>query len=333
MGIIATIATSMIASIAIEKQGVPLESVAMFSVARFVNSGPIYFLYAIFESATFDAGLRLLTIILLCATIASQFTSTLLVSDLASGDVVAFPGDFADAYDVEDQEEIGRTLAAFSASATLWERAPYSAEAFAEYWRPVENVDGVDDTGPTIRAFLPLAVQRDRETVQSLTGTARVVDARVVCVRPQISNLHTCTAWVDEGTEKVSLCGNITRGDTSDNIWGPQTEEFTLPLIGLPTATYRWVLTSMNGGLVTELSNISSATGQMASMVDSSILLSDSLGLSDQPGFESLKTGVRFKNVNSTTDGAWLRQGFQVDSGNQSSTFELSLSWCYQAFA
>ncbi|KAH8893981.1 hypothetical protein GQ53DRAFT_102257 [Thozetella sp. PMI_491] len=38
---LAIVATSMIASIALETRGVPLEAVAQFSVARFANNGPL----------------------------------------------------------------------------------------------------------------------------------------------------------------------------------------------------------------------------------------------------------------------------------------------------
>lgn len=328
MGVLASIGTSMIASVAIEKRGVPLESVANFSIARFINNGPIHFFNAIFERSTLDINVRLLTALLLCTTLASQFTSTLLVSDLRLGDVVDFPRSFVDAYDVGDQEQIPGTLAPFSASASLWERAPYSSEAFAEYWEPATAAADVDDTGPTIRAFLPLRVQTDRERVQGLSGTVRVVDARVVCVRPTISNLRVCTAF---GSTLPALCGNVTRGKEPSNIWGPSTQQFALPLSEIPTPKYRWALTSMAGGILTNLSNVSSIEDQMASIPNGSALLTDSLGLYYQyPNISQI--GLQFNLLNSTGDGAWLRQNFQHAPNNGTVAFQLSLSWCYQSF-
>lgn len=331
MGVLASIATSMIASIAVEKHGVPLESVARFSIARFINNGPLFFFRAIFERFTFNATLRLLVAFHLCVTLASQFTSTLLVSDLASGDVIGLPETFVGAYDLGSQLKIVGTLESEAGSGTPWERAPYSSETFAKYHEPLKSADNVDDTGPTIRAFLPLQLQRDRERIQSMTGMAHVLDARVVCIRPKVSNVHGCTVGGVIGT---ALCGNITREETPDNIWGPHTQEFTLPLISLPTDKYRWVLTGMAGGLLTNLSNVSSIEDQMPSQVDdlfgNSFLLSDSLGLTDRY-YDGIKDGVQYNTLNSTADGAWLHEKFQV-SNNGIFAFQISLSWCYHSY-
>jgi hypothetical protein len=64
---------------------------------------------------------------------------------------------------------------------------------FAEYAEGmVENGSaGISDTGLTIRAFLPIDDQGNRSSIHVYNGPATVVDSRVVCVRPNITNLGT----------------------------------------------------------------------------------------------------------------------------------------------
>lgn len=61
---------------------------------------------------------------------------------------------------------------------------------FAEWHESdVADVDGVSDTGPTLRAFLPFADGQARSSVQTYSGEAVVLDSRVMCMRPHLSNL------------------------------------------------------------------------------------------------------------------------------------------------
>ena len=66
---------------------------------------------------------------------------------------------------------------------------------FAEYTKKEarQTVDGLMDTGPTLRAFLPFRDEQERFTIQNYQGIAALVDTRVMCVRPHLTNitLHT----------------------------------------------------------------------------------------------------------------------------------------------
>lgn len=175
VGILAATATSMIASLAVERKGVHLRHVAPLSIARFSNAGPLSLLDYIASGTALEPLLRLLSAFLLLTTIASQFTSTLLVSDLAPGKVVSFDEDITTAYGLKaSSENIGNSepppLEGFSYNA--WTLRPSSSEIFAEYSEDVETAEDIDDTGPTIRAFLPLPIQSDREILHEFRGIA-----------------------------------------------------------------------------------------------------------------------------------------------------------------
>jgi len=75
---------------------------------------------------------------------------------------------------------------------------------FAEYSEPGTNEDpAVVDTGPVLRAFLPLREQQPRFNIADYKGVATVLDSRVVCVRPEIEN------------PQIQTDGNLTSG-----FWG-----------------------------------------------------------------------------------------------------------------
>lgn len=69
-----------------------------------------------------------------------------------------------------------------------WIPPPQVYSTFAEYSEPPYVADGVVDTGKTLRAFLPFAVQQQRESISSFTGYATVLDARVTCQVPSFKN-------------------------------------------------------------------------------------------------------------------------------------------------
>lgn len=68
-------------------------------------------------------------------------------------------------------------------------RVPAFYPAFAEYSEPGTNDDpAVVDTGPVLRAFLPLGKQQPRFNIGDYKGVATVLDSRVSCVRPELEN-------------------------------------------------------------------------------------------------------------------------------------------------
>ncbi|KAF5009363.1 hypothetical protein FDECE_4419 [Fusarium decemcellulare] len=186
IGALAAISTSMIASIAFESHSVPVYAMAEVSIARFTNNGPLSLFSLLLFTSTFRIHLRMLAISLLLFVFASQFTSTMLVSDLEESRIASFNQQTNYGYNYEKgiRDISAESLLAYGVD--YWYQRPSASEIFAEYSQPVDAPDGVDDTGPTIRAFLPVPLQSDRETLRSFKGRTRVFDARVVCVRPKV---------------------------------------------------------------------------------------------------------------------------------------------------
>lgn len=72
---------------------------------------------------------------------------------------------------------------------TTWLRDPSAYPAFAEFSEPLEVPADVDDTGTLFRASLPFANAQSRETLSNYSGDALVLDARVSCQRPRLSDI------------------------------------------------------------------------------------------------------------------------------------------------
>ena len=192
------VATAMIAAVSIEHRGVPTRDAAQVSIARFSNAGPHTFWISMFFRKTFiELPSRLLLICLLITSLASQFSSTLLVSDLGTGVVVGSPTTSTNTsgfsymsagYD-PNTEEFQSPTSPFFATPNYWTTDPTVFQAFAEYSEPGDSSDGVDDTGLTLRALLPFSDAAARQSVRNFTGMAPVFDTRIVCTRPELKTL------------------------------------------------------------------------------------------------------------------------------------------------
>lgn len=211
------IATAMIASVSIEHRGVPFQDVAEVSIARFTNSGPdVFWISMLFRKTFVEIPARLLLILLLLITLASQFTSTILLSDLGQGTVItpsttsANTSGFSYAGATVDSGtgDTTDTKSPFLTSPNYFTTDPTVFQTFAEHSEPGKSSDGVDDTGLTLRAFLPFADTTARQSIGDFQGTAPVFDTRVVCTRPNITSLtNDLTRSL---AASVFLGGNIT---------------------------------------------------------------------------------------------------------------------------
>ena len=67
-----------------------------------------------------------------------------------------------------------------------WTKRAAFYPTFAEYSEPPMIAEGVDDTGLTLRAFLPYMASDDRQTTQKYEGKTTVLDARVTCQLPYL---------------------------------------------------------------------------------------------------------------------------------------------------
>jgi hypothetical protein len=76
---------------------------------------------------------------------------------------------------------------------TKWNVGVRQYPIFAEYAEGMaaDGSSGISDTGLTKRAFLPVDGQGNRSSIHVYNGPATVVDSRVICVQPNITNLGT----------------------------------------------------------------------------------------------------------------------------------------------
>ncbi|KAF3916778.1 hypothetical protein ABW20_dc0108107 [Dactylellina cionopaga] len=150
------------------------------------------------------------------------FTSTILLSDVVvqpipAGELVRnIPLDYL-------WNEAGQKFDYnLTASNSYWRSGkPLVLPAFAEYSMDAPKVQGVADTGRTIRAFLPFIDSNDRTRLKDYTGRAVVWDARVVCQKPIISNNKT---HIDEDGYTFALSGNVRKPVDLDIIIDAQPE-------------------------------------------------------------------------------------------------------------
>ncbi|KAF6815034.1 hypothetical protein CPLU01_14248 [Colletotrichum plurivorum] len=193
IGVLASVATAMIASVVIERHGVSLQAVAQLSITRYASSGPLSLGPLVLKDPILDTRARVIILLLILTTLSTQFTSSLLTLDLEGRDVVSLP----------------QTIPTFRVPALRmnglhWQRSPFFAHAFAEHSEVAKPIDGVDDTGTTIRALLPIAAQTTREKLRDFQGMARIIDSRVACMRPEILDFWECEDTVTNGS---SVCG------------------------------------------------------------------------------------------------------------------------------
>lgn len=217
VGTLAALATSMIASVAVEQRGIHLHALAQVSIARASSSGPLSVGLLALRQSRLDVVVRLIIILLVLSTVAVQFISTLLVSDLKQSEIISFaravPNSFS--FGVGEESTI-RNDSGFALQAAIggdpsyyWFRRPHSSETYAEHSEDPIDGEGVDDTGLTVRAFLPLQSSDTRELLFGFKGMARVTDSRVVCLRPNISNLTICEIQSDDDDGKTGICGAL----------------------------------------------------------------------------------------------------------------------------
>ncbi|KAF5638634.1 hypothetical protein F25303_7606 [Fusarium sp. NRRL 25303] len=183
IGTLAAITTSMAASIALELHGVPMSALAEVSIARFTNSGPQSF-QRMLPGTIFRPWLRILMVCLFVLVTASQFASTLLVTDLRKVTILSLKKNISYGFTfvaINEATYRGMTpLPLRTDGLEYWSRAPSQSEIFAEYSEPGVSSDELDDTGAVLRAFLPFSTKAQRESIQSFNGIARIIDTHVL---------------------------------------------------------------------------------------------------------------------------------------------------------
>ncbi|KAI9806542.1 MAG: Mitochondrial outer membrane protein iml2 [Piccolia ochrophora] len=205
--------TSMLASLALERVQVRRKDLASVSIARESNGGP-YMLSWWLARAYQQMHGRRKSCLLLClaafivvTTTLSQFASTSLTRDLSIGIIPASPtGETINTNFLFNQSIFNDGI--HNRGQNRYSKSPFGPSFMPQIMRPsswllkpaifpkfAEYRDGSHDprpefadTGNTLRAFLPFSNARDRQMLRNYTGKATVMDARVICVRPNFTN-------------------------------------------------------------------------------------------------------------------------------------------------
>lgn len=337
VGTLAATATAMIASVAVERRGVHLHSIAQVSTARFSGSGPLSLGILALRPSRLDVVVRSILVLLILITFAAQFISTLLVSDLQQGEIISFPRSIPNIYSVKLHKEfqgVGGSMG--STPDSYWGLRLRYAETFAEHSETGLVDEGIDDTGPTIRAFLPFESTEIRESVSTFRGVARVSDSRVVCLRPIIRNLTLCEIESNGSESNIGICGvlqlNRSAAVAAGLNWSGQDRfNFGCPLPNQEGSTrqicqnhtFHGVLTSSEWSLYdhAETDDIRLLWGRYYNRKFSDYELDNSMTL---------------ELLSSTTNGPWISQSFDVTPQNQSisgypTSLNLTMTTCAQA--
>ncbi|RGP70198.1 hypothetical protein FSPOR_4098 [Fusarium sporotrichioides] len=198
----AAICTSMLAALLLQRGTVRLPEAAAVSLIRVNNTGPWSLLGKMKANwHRKSASLGLLTALLTLTALSLQFTSTILLSQVGLAFLPVASSIPKMHYGIKSE---GDTYYAMpSAAPSFLDITPTRYPAFAEWTPNRTNFDtanqrgevapgkspGIVDTGNVLRAFLPINNDQERSLVTEYHGFATVVDTRVVCMRPKLSNV------------------------------------------------------------------------------------------------------------------------------------------------
>ncbi|KAL9615854.1 MAG: hypothetical protein Q9160_009205 [Pyrenula sp. 1 TL-2023] len=345
----AAVATSMLAAILLERRQVLAYQLTQVSALRNANTGPLGLAKLCLEPQYIGWGTvwwQLIILILALTIVLSQFTSTALVGDLQSSSI---PGDQANATwptnMMIDPENPNHRL--FRGSS--WLQKPYLYPVFAEYGEPALGDDNsISDTGHLLRAFLPFKDQQTRYNLHTYSGLATVIDARVVCMRPQLLNPRLHRVIADPAnpsygylalTAAVSTSGsvdgfneNVTLGRTFPFIVGTSYVGcFSQPY---PDSTGYWGLSicqiNQPGGLFSAFGQMGHSymvlnltSGRDWNVVDD--------GSADDPTANITSAGMKPTSLSGR--GEWLDLDFPVlDPDYANDKYRLSVSICYTGY-
>ncbi|KIW69585.1 hypothetical protein PV04_05455 [Phialophora macrospora] len=181
----------MIAGLALERTAVLLLNLASVAVTRNSNGGPYMLSWWLWKAFHFNphrwitVSLPVLVTVLALTTTLIQLTSFVLLSDI---DLVVVKASSKPRSQPTHFEYTSNGTIPVVTHGSTWSQQLQSYVSFAEYHeQPSQDLpDGVDDTGLTLRAFLPVVDQQARSMVASWDGVATVLDARTVCIRPTL---------------------------------------------------------------------------------------------------------------------------------------------------
>lgn len=229
----AACATSILAAILMQGFHIHILAVPALSMMRWENSGPFALARLLWPRFTSHSFIMIWVIILTLNTFMSQILSTLLLTDVGQSAIVStfnvsnLPSDVDSAtlpiyyYRADD---IGSSLVL----------QPLTFPTMAEYHKALpEQENGFYDTGPAFRGFLPMSNQSQRSTLYSFNGTSAVLDARVICMRPELKfSVSPVGETVNAVPDALQLTGTVGFPNTTNPYYeySAETYDFTCVL-------------------------------------------------------------------------------------------------------
>jgi hypothetical protein len=199
--------TSMIAGSVMELYGFGLSRSASLSIMRYSGGQP----YMLLRKGNFKSNswfFLAITIFISVTTIASQFTSTGLVVDLEIAAIFGDPISAETAYGYNATK--ANLLDVYEPDFTNFMPSVYPT--FGEYSEASNESAGLDDTGPSLRAILPISSATIRQTMSNYTGPGTVVNSHVVCLKPLYENLMLVMGGGPDAHDPPYLTGTISVG-------------------------------------------------------------------------------------------------------------------------
>lgn len=202
---------AIMAALILERVGASNEDFPMLSMIRCANTGPQALIWNVFHTVTHGTqlGYSFVIVVTILNALALQFMSTMLLADFGNPLVVLDPKKNAVVWGIdESQGEVPIVGSDF------WRSSQPSYPTFAEFSQDGSQGANYVDSGTTYRGFLPFDNATLRENILSYSGPMTVVDERVVCVKPTLSNVeYRIPAHTDD-----SLSANITFNNTHPDI-------------------------------------------------------------------------------------------------------------------
>ncbi|KAH7086461.1 hypothetical protein FB567DRAFT_593401 [Paraphoma chrysanthemicola] len=176
---------AIMAALILERVGASNEDFPMLSMIRCANTGPQALIWNVFHTIAkgTQLGYSFFIVITILNALALQFMSTILLADFGTPLVVLDPYHDEIMWALNATQEQTNSI-----GAEFWKSSQESYPAFAEYKLNGSTGPNYVDTGVVYRGFLPFHNATTRENVQSYSGPMTVVDERIVCMKPNLTN-------------------------------------------------------------------------------------------------------------------------------------------------
>jgi hypothetical protein len=331
----------MLSALVLERgSGVPLSSVATYSVFRFRNSGltDLPQFLPLLEPRRDKILVATAAMLLFVVNLTLQFSSTALLTDFDIIYVAIQQPETDVSYG-----ESGLHPSYFYVSGVPVSMSDPVYPTYIEYSEPPTDPmpeDGsIFDTGTSIRGFLPFARASDRTKITSYNGVAGFFDTRAVCARPAANLTSIRIRVANDGAHDdttpthfildghIDVIGNISRFNGAKR--GEFTCGITLPRYPLPIEDPEWSvllcdLRNTQGDLVSSMDNIKMpynfhiGTGQQFMIINNTAEWND---------WVAFNASVESKSIGFKDDGEWL------SATMSDSNITLAISLCYIASA